>query len=256
MMYQLGIDIGSRNSKILIFDSDKESIIYSQYQTTAVDCLSGVGNLLDQAMRAMKLTSSDLGSSCVTGYGRKLYREANYTKSEISCHAAGCLFFFPEARTIIDIGGQDSKVICLDSTHRVKEFVMNDKCAAGTGRFLEMTAIRLERQLSDLAILAAQSDKEVLLNSTCVVFAESEIIGLLSKGESPYNIARAVHLSIARRIYAQMAPIPWEPPVVFTGGVALNSDIAFCLAKILDTDIEIPPDPEVTGALGAAILAV
>lgn len=254
-MYILGIDIGSRNTKILILDQETRKPIYSSFEATAVDVISGVRVMITKALYDLDITSDLMSKTCVTGYGRKLYQQADFIKSEISCHTAGCLYSLPLTRTIIDIGGQDSKIICLDDNHKVKEFLMNDKCAAGTGRFLEMTASRLECSISELPILAAKSDIELALNSTCVVFAESEIIGLLSSGRSPSNIARAVHMSIARRIYAQMASISWEPPVVFTGGVAQNRDIAYCLSLLLNTQVIMPPDPEITGALGAALLA-
>lgn len=251
-MYSLGIDIGSRNTKIVILDALSKQIHYSDYTATGISATKTVEQLLEPA----KAILDQIDHSCVTGYGRKLYKAAKSIKSEISCHAKGCHQLFPTAKSIIDIGGQDSKIITLDEDGTVKDFVMNDKCAAGTGRFLEMTAKLLECEIDELSLLARESDKEVPLNSTCVVFAESEIIGLLAMGHRRENIARAVHNSIAKRIYAQMAPLSCQSPIVFTGGVALGSDLAFCLERLLKTELLIPQDPEITGALGAALLAL
>ncbi|HHV36873.1 MAG TPA: 2-hydroxyglutaryl-CoA dehydratase [Candidatus Cloacimonetes bacterium] len=250
-MISLGIDIGSRNTKIVIWDNSQKEILFSAYTATGVIIKETIDALLD---KAGNLTSS-IKYSCATGYGRKMYKEADSIKSEITCHAKACHMLFPQARTVIDIGGQDSKVITLTEAGNVEDFIMNDKCAAGTGRFLEMTANKLECDISELSDLASKADKEIPLNSTCVVFAESEIIGLLAKGEKPENIARAVNNSIAKRIYAQMAPLNWQAPIVFTGGVAQGSDLVHCIGKACGHELHVPFDPEITGALGAAILA-
>lgn len=252
-MLTLGIDIGSRNTKIVIFESDKQEIVFSAWQATQISATGAVDELIQKAQQAG--AAENIAVSCVTGYGRKMYTQADTIKSEISCHATACYHLFPMARTVIDIGGQDSKIITLNADGSVKDFVMNDKCAAGTGRFLEMTAMRLECDLDELSRLASKSDLEIPLSSTCVVFAETEIIGLLATGNTVPNIARAVNMSIARRIYTQMAPLICEPPIVFTGGVAQGADLALCIGKMLKTELLIPPDPEITGALGAALLA-
>ncbi|MCK9557796.1 MAG: acyl-CoA dehydratase activase [Candidatus Cloacimonetes bacterium] len=253
-MNVLGVDIGSRNTKIVVYDSLLNKIAFSAYKATDVSASQTVDDLLVEMYR--HLGHIHIDKSCVTGYGRKLYSAADMVKSEITCHAKACSYLFPHARTVIDIGGQDSKIISLNEDGSVKDFVMNDKCAAGTGRFLEMTAMRLMCDLDTLSQLASQSDETIALSSTCVVFAESEIIGLLAKGHKVANIARAVHVSIARRIYAQMAPLQCELPVVFTGGVAQGSDLAQCISNILYTKLLIPDDPEITGALGAALIAL
>lgn len=252
-MYKLGIDIGSRNTKLLVFDNTLDQIVYSAYTATQISGKETVESLLKDMQQ--KIGNIHIDSSCVTGYGRKLYSEANRIKSEITCHARACNYLFPDTKTVIDIGGQDSKIITLNSDGSVKDFAMNDKCAAGTGRFLEMTAIRLMCSLDDLSRLAYNSNKDTLLSSTCVVFAESEIIGLLAAGNKVENIVRAVNMSIAKRIYSQMAPLHCESPIVFTGGVAQNEYLAFCLSQLCKTEVLLPPDPEITGALGAALLA-
>lgn len=252
-MLTLGIDIGSRNTKIALFDQDAATMLFSAYRATDVSAVRGVELLCDEMTKTTGRL--EIAKSCVTGYGRKQYNKASVIKSEIVCHAAACHYFFPTAKTVIDIGGQDSKIISLNEDGSVKDFLMNDKCAAGTGRFLEMTAMRLMCDLNQLSEYASRSDKSIPLSSTCVVFAESEIIGLLAEGNTVENIARAVNMSIARRIYAQMAPLQCEEPYVFTGGVAQGKDLAACLSKLLNSQVLLPPDPEITGALGAAILA-
>ncbi len=255
-MICLGLDIGSRNTKLVIFDQIAQSIVFSAWQATDIDPLISVSSLLDKALSATDMRLDDFAGRAVTGYGRKLWKSADRVLSEISCHAAGMHYHFPDIRTVIDVGGQDSKIICLSNAAKVLDFSMNDKCAAGTGRFLEMTAIRLGVSVGQLAGLASQSSSELALNSTCVVFAESEIIGLMAAHASAANIARAVHRSVAKRVFSQLAALDHHPPYAFTGGVAQNADLAFCLQNELQVHLAIAPDPEITGALGAAILAV
>lgn len=251
-MITLGIDIGSRNTKIALYDSQAAKILYSAYRATAVSPLETVLELTREAFSRLGMQSAD--AVACTGYGRKIYPLPDKILSEISCHAAGVRFFHPEARTIIDIGGQDAKIITLEEDGRVRDFVMNDKCAAGTGRFLEMTAIRLGCTLDELSSLAELATQNLAINSTCVVFAESEIIGLIAANVHPAEIIRAVHESIAGRVLTQISGLLYAPPLVFTGGVAQNSALVNCLARQLQAPISVPPDPEITAALGAALL--
>lgn len=252
-MIKLGVDIGSRNTKLVILDASRNEVMFAAWRATEVDPRESVQALLAEAETALGPFSA--AASAATGYGRKLYATQYQVKSEISCHAAGVLFSYPRVRTIIDVGGQDSKVITLDDRQKVADFAMNDKCAAGTGRFLEMTAMRLTCSLDGLSKLAASSSGDLSISSTCVVFAESEIISLLSGNASAEDIARAVHRSIAKRIVGQLSSLDYAPPFAFTGGVAQNSDLVRCLADELRSEIFVPPDPEITGALGAALLA-
>jgi predicted CoA-substrate-specific enzyme activase len=217
--------------------------------------MNSVNLLISDAFTALNIDAAAIDCIGVTGYGRKLYTAADAVLSEITCQAVGCKHFFPQARCVIDIGGQDAKIISIDKHGKVADFVMNDKCAAGTGRFLEMTAERLGCPVDALAALAKSSKQKLKLNSTCVVFAESEIIGMMAVATKPEDIARAVHQSIVRRIMMQMAALAWEAPVVFTGGVAKNSDMAQCLGEELGHVLLRTPEPEITAALGAAILA-
>lgn len=260
MPFTLGIDVGSRNTKLVVFDGDTHSIWMEDVQPTGVNPQQSVVKLLQSILPQIPSSDAQPPLIYATGYGRKLVK-AHKTVSEISCHAAGVQYFFPDVRTVIDIGGQDSKVIALGANGRVKDFAMNDKCAAGTGRFLEMVALRLETTVDALAEMAAQADQQsceaesIHLNSICVVFAETEIISLISCGTKPYGIARAVHLSIANRILSQVNQLAWESPVVFTGGVAFNNDLKAMLELSLHTRVYTPVDPAITGALGAALLA-
>lgn len=251
-MITLGLDIGSRNTKLVIYNSDDRSILFANWISTEVNPLASVESLLAQALA--QTGSETPGTAASTGYGRKLWKHGRVL-SEISCHAAGVRHFHPEARTIIDIGGQDAKIITLAADGKVRDFVMNDKCAAGTGRFLEMTALRLDCTLDQLSQLASLSTAALNISSTCVVFAESEIVGMIAENAAPADIARAVHNSIASRVLTQISALAFEPPVVFTGGVALNNDLVACLARQLQLPVGVPPSPEITGALGAAILA-
>jgi predicted CoA-substrate-specific enzyme activase len=168
----LGIDIGSRNTKLVMLGSSERNIIYNDFKGTGVSPSETVKSLIDSGLAKSGINPCDIVLSYATGYGRKLWK-ADKVVSEISCHAAGVQHFIPQARTVIDIGGQDSKIISIDENGHISDFVMNDKCAAGTGRFLEMVALRLGVSCDELDKIAAESNLDLHLNSTCVVFAES-----------------------------------------------------------------------------------
>ena len=254
-MIKLGLDIGSRNTKIVIFDDAGPAILHSNWCSTDVSPPKAAHALVQSALQQLGIVPADIQKWAVTGYGRKLMPGHYKILSEISCHAAGCLHLNAALKTVIDIGGQDSRIITLNDQGTVDEFVMNDKCAAGTGRFLEMTAFRLGVEVGELSALAAQSTTDIAIDSTCVVFAESEIINMLTSSRLPSDIIRAVHNSIALRIRMQMAGLVWHEPVAFTGGVAMNADLAQCLARVLSCHVWRSQEPEITAALGAAVLA-
>jgi (R)-2-hydroxyacyl-CoA dehydratese activating ATPase len=247
-----GIDVGSRTAKIVLLEN--RSILFSSVQTTGINPGSTAVELFESALSETGLSKKAIEKICATGYGRNTVKFADQIISEISCHAAGVRYFFPRAKTVIDIGGQDSKVILINSQGRIEQFVMNDKCAAGTGRFLEVAANILELTVDDLAAVSTDSDKDLQMNSTCVVFAESEIIGLIAQNEKIANIINAIHLSIAKRTKNLISQLAWSQPVVFTGGVALNTGLKNSLSKILNTEIIVPDNSFITGALGAALL--
>jgi predicted CoA-substrate-specific enzyme activase len=192
-----------------------------------------------------------------TGYGRHLAHKhfADQVITEIKAHALGARHSFPECRTILDVGGQDSKVISLDAAGRVVNFQMNDKCAAGTGRFLEIMAGSLGYGLAEFGEAPFNSYREVEINSMCTVFAESEVISLKNHGSAPADIARAIHLSVVNRLVNMLNRLGMGDSLVFTGGVARNRFMVAALAEKLGMEVLVPEHPDLTGALGAALHA-
>ncbi len=248
-----GIDAGSRTVKVVLVD-EKGRVLASGIDEQGVDQTSRSFVLLERTAGRIGLEPGAIRSSVATGYGRGGMDFAATTVTEITCHARGVAHQHPEVRTIIDIGGQDSKLIRLQAGGRVRDFMMNDRCAAGTGRFLEVVAEKLELGILDLGRHAEKAEKPSVISSMCVVFAETEILGLLASGERRENIVAGVQTSIASRI-ASMAGRRVEEPVYFTGGVALVSGMLVALQKSLGRPVAIADDPQMTGALGAALLA-
>lgn len=253
-MIVAGIDAGSRAIKIVLYDTAAGSV------TGRSACAQGVrqdelaASLFDSLLSAHGLSRDDIGRIVATGYGRAALAFADAAITEITCHARGAREGTPEVRTVIDIGGQDSKVIWLDGRGTVRDFVMNDRCAAGTGRFLEVVAARLDTHVADLGAMAADRPSPVPISSTCVVFAETEIIGLLASKADPRDIAAGVQKAVASRIASMIGRRATEP-VLLTGGVALVPGMAEALASALGCPVAVAPDPQYTGALGAALLA-
>ena len=252
-MITIGIDLGSRMSKIVILKEDK--ILYTNVTDTGINPKKISEELLDIALKETAISTTDIKSIYSTGYGRNIVPFSDKRISEISCHARGANYFFPNARTIIDIGGQDSKIILVDETGHVKDFAMNDKCAAGTGKFLEVTATTLETTIDDLGKLSQISTRKIDINSTCVVFAESEIIGLITEGLEKPDIINAIHRSIAKRTKNLVSQLHWQKPIVFTGGVARNTGMQIAISEIMGAKVIVPENSFITGALGAAIFA-
>ena len=253
-MIYAGIDAGSRAIKALLFDPKHQRIIASGWVDQGIEQESLARQLFDRLLVETGLASDAIGGVIATGYGRNLIHFADTTITEITCHARGVSHAAPDARTIIEIGGQDSKLIRLDGSRIVRDFAMNDRCAAGTGRFLEVVATRLGVSLSALGDVVRRSRSPALISSMCVVFAETEIIGLLANRVPPSDIVAGVQRSIAARV-AAMAGRNIEPPVYFTGGVALIPGMAAALESALSVPVAVVASPLTTGALGAAILA-
>ena len=249
-----GIDAGSRAIKIALFDSANMQMAAKGLADQGVRQEELVMELFDRVLTDSDISKEDVASIVATGYGRNSVSIADTTITEITCHAAGVHHLVPEARTVIDIGGQDSKLLRLDTSGKVRDFVMNDRCAAGTGRFLEVVAQRLDTDLGSLGLMAAASEKPAAISSMCVVFAETEITGLLASGTDGNDIVAGVQTAIAERIVA-MAGRAADPPVIFTGGVAMISGMDKALESTLGQAVTISPDPQMTGALGAAIMA-
>lgn len=253
-MYTLGVDIGSASSKVVIIDETKS--IIAQAVVTGGTGTSGTTRVLDEVFLKSGLRWSDIARTVATGYGRIGFQKADKQISEITCHAIGVHHLIPSVRTIIDIGGQDVKAMSISADGMVAKFNMNDKCAAGTGRFLEVMAKILETDISELGELSAQADSVVNISNTCAVFAESEVISRLAVGVKPANVAAGIHQSVARRVASLALRVGVTPEVVLTGGVAKNGGIVKALSNELNLPITVSADCQVTGALGAALIAM
>ena len=211
--------------------------------------------LLDRTAREWGLVPDRLDGVVGTGYGRNSLAFAGWTVTEITCHGRGSAHLQPGVRTVIDIGGQDAKAIRVDSQGRVTDFVMNDKCAAGTGRFLQTMAQALGLDVAELSKTAAPPEDACAINAMCTVFAESEVIGLLNRGSSRASIVAGLHRSVANRVGAMAARIVPEGPVALTGGVAENGHLRQELAAVLGLEVLTPQDAVFAGSVGAALLA-
>jgi (R)-2-hydroxyacyl-CoA dehydratese activating ATPase len=249
-----GIDGGSRAVKVALWDAEAGRVLATGLRDQGVAHDRIARDLFDEVCRSAELDGADVGPVVATGYARKLVKLADRAVTEITCHAVGARHAVPGARTVLEIGGQDSKVIHLAADGTVREFGMNDRCAAGTGRFLEVVAVRLETPLDRLGALAATSLDRAAISSMCVVFAETEIIGLLASGVTPPDIVAGVQIAMARRV-AALAGRRLTDPVVFTGGVALVPGMCGALQEALGRPVAICTEPQMTGAIGAAILA-
>jgi len=249
-----GIDAGSRAIKVVLIDEQDRRVVAHGLADQGVEQDRLAKALFKRVLKKNRIDEKDIKSIVATGYGRNAVSIAETTITEITCHAVGVHRLVPEAKTVIDIGGQDSKLLRLDGCGKVRDFAMNDRCAAGTGRFLEVVAQRLGVKLDALGAMAAESRSPAAISSMCVVFAETEITGLLASGAASEDIVAGVQTAIAERIVA-MAGRSAEPPVVFTGGVAMISGMDAALQAVLGQSVMVSPDPQMTGALGAAILA-
>ncbi|MFH0725290.1 MAG: acyl-CoA dehydratase activase [Pseudomonadota bacterium] len=242
-----GIDIGSRTIELVLVNEAREIILSLQTDTG-----------FDPMTEAKKLIKGmNFDRIMATGYGRNLM-EISFeapTVTEIKAHARGAHFFFPDARTVLDIGGQDSKAISLFENGRVKKFEMNDRCAAGTGKFLEIMARSLGFDIEDFGRQALAAEKDLTISSMCTVFAESEVTALIAKGQNRREIARGIHTSVIRRAAGMINRVSSEGDIVFTGGVAKNHCIRALLQEKLGRNLLFPEDPQCVGAFGAALLA-
>lgn len=252
-VYTMGVDIGSTSTKCVILKNGKdiagESIVNLGAGT------KGVSLAIEEVLKKTDLAMEDIEVTVSTGYGRNSYEEADKTMSELSCHAKGGSFIFGEVHTIIDIGGQDIKILKLDGKGQLTSFLMNDKCAAGTGRFLEVMAGVLDVGLSDMGDLDKTASEKTPISSTCTVFAESEVISCMAKKIPVPNVLRGIHASVATRVGGLAKRGGLAAPVAMTGGVTKNSGIVRALSEELGTEIKISEDSQMAGAIGAAIYA-
>lgn len=251
-VYTLGIDVGSTASKCVILKDGQDIIAKSLIDVGAGT--SGPQRAIEEVLSEAGMTRDQMTYTLATGYGRNSLMDiADKQMSELSCHAQGASFLFPKVHTVIDIGGQDVKVLHIENG-AMTNFQMNDKCAAGTGRFLDVMARVLEVKVSDLGRLGAMSQKTVGISSTCTVFAESEVISQLAMGTDKCDIIHGIHRSVAHRVTGLAHRIGVVPDVVMTGGVAQNSGVVKALEDELGCPIYISPLTQYNGALGAAVL--
>jgi predicted CoA-substrate-specific enzyme activase len=247
-----GVDIGAATAKAVILNGNE--VLSFSVIPTGFSVAGAAEAVTEEALEKSGLSMGDVEYVISTGYGRRAVPFTNKVLTEIICHAAGVSSLMPQARTIIDIGGQDSKVIGLDDGN-VNNFVMNDKCAAGTGRFLEVMARVLDIDIGEMGPLSLLGKEPCQISSTCTVFAESEMVSLRAEGESRENILAGIHKAMAHRIVIMGSSVGFKKDVVFTGGVAKNVGIKKALEDEIGLEILIPEEPQIIGALGAAILA-
>ena len=249
-----GVDVGAVSAKTVILNEGK--IAGYAILPTGHDVPKVAGEVTELALAQAKLTMGDLDYIVATGYGRRSTPFANEAITEITCHARGASWEIPETRTIIDIGGQDSKAISVDARGNVIEFVMNDKCAAGTGRFLEVMARALGLSIEEFASISFAGRDPCRISSVCTVFAESEVVSLRAEKKSREDIIAGLHKSVASRVGSMAKHVGVRDLVVFTGGVAKNRAVLKALEEELGHRIAVPEEPQVIGALGAALIAL
>lgn len=248
-----GIDAGASRTKAVVLDQDQQ-LRGSAVFKSGTDFTVSATRALEQALKIAQLTVTDIQCLVSTGYGRNNIASADATRTEISCHAQGCYLYFSQAQTIIDIGGQDNKIIKLDDQGRRLDFKMNRKCAAGTGAFLEEMALRLDVELGSLDALARQSRQAVRLGSFCTVFAGTEVLENIRQGRAVADIVKGLFISVITRVL-EMDTL--TDTVVLTGGVAAhNPYLAQLMGEMLERPVQMPPHPQLTGAIGAALYAM
>jgi predicted CoA-substrate-specific enzyme activase len=250
-----GIDIGSLSTDVVLLDPER-NVLGSAITATGASTRKAAGEALRTALSAAGAEEGDIVCTVATGYGRERIESADLRVTEITCHARGARHLFPGVLTVLDIGGQDCKVIRLSHDGRVADFAMNDRCAAGTGRFLEVMARTLEMDLEQMGVRSLRASRSLPVSSTCTVFAESEVVSLIASGSAPDDIAWGVHLAVSERIAALAERIGIAPPVVMTGGVAMNPAARKALEERFRVRLLVPREPQLAGALGAALLGI
>lgn len=249
-----GIDVGSLTCKAVVTD-DTGAVLGNSIVATGARSRISAEAALTAALEKARVARADLNSLVTTGYGRENVEGRDRSVTEITCHAAGAIRLFPKTRLIIDVGGQDSKAIRVGANGRVTDFAMNDKCAAGTGRFFEVMARALEIDLADLGPRALLGSKPLTLSTTCTVFAESEVVGLIARGETVENIASALCRAASERVMNLVNRVGVADEVTVTGGVAKNQGFVAAIEKLLGKTANVPDEPQIVGAYGAALIA-
>lgn len=252
--YGIGIDIGSTTAKGILID-DALSAIARFIMPTGASGSHAVERIMKEIADSTKMNLNNI-PIVSTGYGRTRVENAEQSVTEITCHSIGIHLLNSEIRFLIDVGGQDSKAIRIGPDGRPVDFELNDKCSAGTGRFLEVMASVLGISIDELGPLALRSSSPATISSTCTVFAESEVIGHIGAGKDPADIAAGIHASMAVKIASLSKRVGISTPICVTGGVALNPAFRYYLSKQLHNELWVPEMPQFTGALGAAIIAI
>lgn len=249
-----GIDIGSLATKAVVLKNGK--IIGYSIISSRIEQRRAGGQALEDALYKANYKRKDIKYIVATGYGRNYFPSANKTVTELTCHAMGAYCLNPDVRTVLDIGGQDSKVIKIDECGKMIDFVMNDKCAAGTGRFLEVMSDTLGVELEEMGEVSLRAKRPYSLNSTCTVFAETEIVSLITSGAKKEDIIAGLHNSIAKRVGNMAKNLGVQEKIIFVGGVAKNIGVRKALEKYLGIKFVVNRiDPQINGALGAALAA-
>lgn len=250
----LGVDVGSMAAKAVVVD--REGTVASwEVLDSGIDHRAAAEEVARRALAGSGIVLADIAGSVGTGYGRRSVPFAGRTVTEITCHARGAHALDPTCRTVVDIGGQDSKVIRVDARGDVEDFVMNDRCAAGTGRFLEVMARALGVDRQEAGAIALSAGSAARISSICTVFAESEVVGLIAAGEDRAAILRGLCRAVSERVAAMASGIEVRPAAMMTGGVARNCAVVAALGERLGLPLVVPENPQIVGALGAALLA-
>jgi predicted CoA-substrate-specific enzyme activase len=254
-MIVAGCDIGSLSAKAVIMEND--TIIGSSVIRAGTNPVDSVNEVMAMAIGDSGLCMEKIQKIVATGYGKEMIPFANAVESEIVCHAQGAFWNLPTARTVIDIGGQDAKAIRMDENGKIIRYLYNDKCASGTGRFLEVMADALDVKLENMGDISSQSKEKLVISNQCVIFAETEVVSLVNEGRDVPDIIKALHTAMAGRVASMVLSIGSENDIVMTGGGAKNSGLFEALSTSLKKPVRAMKnvDPQITGAIGAALIA-
>ncbi|MEK7277443.1 MAG: acyl-CoA dehydratase activase [Chloroflexota bacterium] len=255
MAYAAGVDVGSTQTKAVIINEKREIVSRSLIDTGA-NVVVAAENAYFEALKNGNIREEEVEYVVGTGYGRYKVTFGDTQITEISCHGRGAVHMYPGTRTVVDMGGQDTKAIRVNATGEILDFCMNDKCAAGTGRFLGAAAVALEIPLDELGGTALRAEKAVKISTTCTVFAESEVVSWLGKGKKIEDILLGVHQSVVSRSLGLMRRVGIENEVTFTGGVARNIGVVTVLNEMIGFPVNVGEDSHYMGALGAALFAM
>jgi predicted CoA-substrate-specific enzyme activase len=254
-MIVAGIDVGSLSTNAVLLNGERETLSYSIVYTGARS-KDAARESFEQALATAGIPEDEVSFTLSTGYGREIVPFADAQVTEITCHGLGAHFLFPDTRTVLDIGGQDSKAIRISSTGKVLDFAMNDKCAAGTGRFLEVMARALEIELYEMGLISLQANRPISISSMCTVFAESEVVSSIAQGCAVEDIAYGLHMAVANRTAGLIKRVGLQEELTMTGGVAKNVGVVHAVQEKLDMTVNVYEEPQIVGALGAALIAL